>query len=272
MTILDKIPANKIDSIGQAILNLYPHANIDGAVYPDPNFRQVILSNDPAWQTAYVDRVERMIERDKNHPSVVIWSMGNESGDGPNAAACYRFARQRDSSRPFHYEGSSRIGGPNSDINSFMYPTPESVKRAAALKPDMPLILCEYSHAMGNSSGGLKEYWDIFYSGTNAQGAFVWDWVDQGIRLPIPGEYRSNTSKTTFLAYGGWWEDKTGVRNDNDFNNNGLVAADRTPHPGLYAIKYVYRYLHAAPSDLAAGRIRVKNWFDFTNPKSLAEG
>ena len=136
----------------------------------------------------------------------------------------------------------------------------------------MPLILCEYSHAMGNSSGGLKEYWDIFYSGTNAQGAFVWDWVDQGIRLPVPAEYKSNTSASTFLAYGGWWEDKTGIRNDNDFNNNGLVAADRTPHPGLHAIKYVYRNLHASAVDLADGRIKVKNWFDFTNPKDLAQG
>jgi len=96
--------------------------------------------------------------------------------------------------------------------------------------------------------------------------------VDQGIKLPVPAEYRGNTSKSTFLAYGGWWEDKNGVRNDNDFNNNGLVSADRIPHPGLYAIKYVYRYLHVTPVDLAAGKIRVKNWFDFLNPKDLAAG
>jgi beta-galactosidase/beta-glucuronidase len=137
-----------------------------------------------------------------------------------------------------------------------MYPTPEDVKRHAAERPDMPLILCEYSHAMGNSSGGLKEYWDIFYSGTNAQGAFVWDWVDQGIRLPVPAEYRQNTPNAAFYAYGGWWEDKNGIRNDNDFNNNGLVAADRTPHPGLYAIKYVYRNLHVTAVDLSAGKVK----------------
>lgn len=230
------------------------------------------LSNDPAWQTAYLDRVERMVERDKNHASVVIWSMGNESGDGPNVAAAYQWTKKRDPSRPFHYEGTTSHGGSNADINSFMYPTPERVKQAAAARPNMPLILCEYEHAMGNSSGGLKEYWEIFYSGTNAQGAFVWDWVDQGIRLPVPGEYRSNTKNTTFFAYGGWWEDKNGVRNDNDFNNNGLVAADRTPHPGLYALKYVYRYLHVEPVDLAAGRIRVKNWYDFLNPRDFAQG
>ncbi len=125
-----------------------------------------------------------------------------------------------------------------------MYPYPKEVVEFAAKRPDMPLLLCEYTHAMGNSNGGLKEYWDIFYSGTNAQGGFVWDWVDQGLRVPVPGEYAMNTSQKTFLAYGGWWEDKTGVRNDNNFNMNGLVAADRTPHPGLWAIKYVYRYLH----------------------------
>jgi beta-galactosidase len=228
------------------------------------------LTNDPEWQTAYLDRVERMVERDKNHASVVFWSMGNESGDGINSAAAYQWTKKRDPSRPFHYEGSTSHGGSNADINSFMYPTPERVKQAAAARPEMPLILCEYSHAMGNSSGGLKEYWDIFYSGTNAQGAFVWDWVDQGIRVPVPGEYKENTSKSTFFAYGGWWEDKSGVRNDNDFNNNGLVAADRTPHPGLYAIKYVYRNLHTTL--VSPERIQVKNWNFFVNPKDQVEG
>ena len=245
-------------------------ANIECHHYGnDPRNR---LTNDPDWQIAYLDRVERMVERDKNHASVVFWSMGNESGDGQNAAAAYQWTKQRDPSRPFHYEGTTSHGGSNADINSFMYPTPEAVKRLAARRPEMPLILCEYSHAMGNSNGGLKEYWDIFYSGTNAQGGFVWDWVDQGIRVPIPGEYKANTSAATFLAYGGWWEDKTGIRNDNDFNNNGLVAADRTPHPGLYAIKYVYRNLQVSALDLADGRIKVKNWFDFTNPKDMAQG
>lgn len=235
----------------------------------DPKNR---LTNDPAWQTAYLDRQQNMVERDKNHPSVVFWSLGNESGDGPNAAAVYQWVKKRDPSRPFHSEGSTSHGGSNADINSFMYPTPEQTKRSAAQRPEMPLILCEYTHAMGNSNGGLKEYWDIFYSGTNAQGAFVWDWVDQGIRMDVPREYRENTAKAKFYAYGGWWEDKVGVRNDNDFNNNGLVAADRTPHPGLYAIKYVYRNLHASAADLTQGRVKVKNWFFFRNASEVAEG
>lgn len=230
------------------------------------------LTNDPAWQPAYLDRQQSMVERDKNHPSVVFWSLGNESGDGQNAAAVYQWTKHRDPSRPFHYEGSTRHGGSNSDINSFMYPSPDDVKKHAAERPEMPLILCEYSHAMGNSSGGLKEYWDVFNSGTNAQGAFVWDWVDQGIRLQVPAEYRQNTPNATFFAYGGWWEDKNGIRNDNDFNNNGLVAADRTPHPGLWAIKYVYRNLSVLPVDLKSGKVRVKNGFFFTNAKDIAEG
>jgi beta-galactosidase len=224
------------------------------------------LSNDPAWMPAYVDRIERMIERDKNHPSIVIWSLGNECGDGTNFTAAYQWIKKRDASRPVHYEGSSSHGGANSDINSFMYPPPSSVIKYAAAKPQTPLLLCEYTHAMGNSNGGLKEYWDIFYSGTNAQGAFVWDWVDQGIHQKVPGTDR------TFLAYGGWWEDRHGIRNDNNFSQNGLVSAERIPHPGLEAIKYAYRYLHAQPVDLASGRITVKNWYDFVNAKDIAEG
>jgi len=258
------------DLTDQYGLYVLDEANIECHHYGnDPRNR---LTNDPAWQTAYLDRVERMVERDKNHASVVIWSMGNESGDGINAAAAYLWAKKRDSSRPFHYEGSTSHGGSNADINSFMYPTPAEVVKHAAERPNMPLILCEYTHSMGNSNGGLKEYWDIFYSGTNAQGAFVWDWVDQGIREPVPGEYKSNTKNPTFLAYGGWWENKSGIRNDDNFNNNGLVSADRRPHPGLYAIKYVYRNLHVTPVDLADGRVKIKNWWFFTNAKDVAEG
>jgi beta-galactosidase len=224
------------------------------------------LTNDPAWTPAYLDRVERMVERDKNHPAVVFWSLGNECGDGLNFSAAYQWVKRRDPSRPVHYEGSASRNGPNSDINSFMYPPPATIVQRAQARPTIPVILCEYSHAMGNSNGGLKEYWDVFYSGTNAQGAFVWDWVDQGIRQPIPG------GSGTFLAYGGWWEDRRAIRNDNNFNQNGLISADRVPHPGLSALKYVYRYIHADPVDLAAGAIKVKNWYDFVNARDVAVG
>jgi beta-galactosidase len=230
------------------------------------------LANDPEWAPLFLDRFQRMVERDKNHPSVILWSMGNECGDGPNNAEVYRWSKQRDPSRPFHYEGNSRYNCESSDINSWMYPTPEETARLAKKRPDKPLLLVEYTHAMGNSNGALKEYWDIFYSGINAIGAFVWDWVDQGFRQRIPDEYGEPGKPDTFLAYGGWWEDKAGIYNDNNFCQNGLVDADRNPHGGLWALKYVYRYLHASAVDLKAGKIKVRNWFDFVNPADLIEG
>jgi beta-galactosidase len=253
-------------------LYVIDEANIETHDYgDDPKNR---LANDPAWKAAHLDRIERMVERDKNHPSVVIWSMGNEAGDGPNFAAAYHWIKTRDASRPVHYCGSTSNGGSNADINSFMYPSPKSVVELAAKRPTMPFILCEYSHAMGNSSGGLKEYWEIFYSGTNAQGAFVWDWVDQGIRQPVPAAYQpaGGARNATFFAYGGYWEDRAAIHNDNNFCQNGLIGADRTPHPGLQAIKYVYRYVHVVPVDLSAGKFKVKSWFDAVNVKDVVEG
>ena len=227
----------------------------------------------PAWEPLFLDRVQRMVERDKNHPSIIIWSMGNETGDGPNAAAAYQWAKRRDPSRPFHNEGSTSHGGSNADINSFIYHRGSlHLADRAAKRPAMPLILCEYTHAMGNSNGGLKEYWDVFYSGTNAQGGFVWDWVDQGLWQPVPPEHQARTGQSRFLAYGGWFEDRVGVRNDSNFCMNGVIAGDRTPHPSAWAFNYVYRYIHAAAADLAHGTVRVKNWHDFVNTADVVDG
>ena len=215
-----------------------------------------------------------MVERDKNHPSIISWSLGNEAGDGPNFAAGYQWAKRRDPSRPVHYQGSTRHGGSNSDINSFMYPTPADVVRRAKERPEMPLVICEYSHAMGNSSGGLKEYWDIFYSGTNAQGAFVWDWVDQGIRQPVPAAKRAGADAAFDVLR---LRRLLGRPRGRPPRRQLLPERPRVGRPGAApracgAIKYVYRYLHAAPVDLAAGTITVKNWFDEVNPKDFVEG
>jgi beta-galactosidase len=230
------------------------------------------LANDPAWRPAFLDRVERMIERDKNHPSVVIWSTGNEAGDGPNMAAAYQWAKRRDPTRPIHYESSPRFGGSNSDINAYTYRSPDEMLSLARARPQMPFLLNEYAHSMGNSDGGLREYWDRIYAGSNVRGGFVWDWVEQGIRQPIPEPHRRPGGPATFFAYGGWWEDALGLHHDGNSCMDGVVGPDRTPHPGLGAIKYVYRYLHATPVDLAAGKVRIKSWYDFINARELVEG
>ena len=200
------------------------------------------------------------MERDKNHPSVIFWSMGNESGDGPNAAAAYQWTKKRDPSRPFHYEGTTSHGGSNADINSFMYPTPERVKQAAAAASrdaaDPLRVLARDGQLV---SGGLKEYWDIFYSGTNAQGAFVWDWVDQGIRVPVPGEYRATRRKPTFLAYGGWWEDKTG-RPQRQRLQQQRPGRGR-PHAASGPVRHQVRLPEPARRPMISPeKIRVKNW------------
>jgi beta-galactosidase len=250
-------------------LYVMDEANIETHHYG--NTRENRLTNDPAWQPLYLDRVERMIERDKNHASVIIWSMGNESGDGPNAplptpgrsAAIRRALPQRG-------PPASAARTPTS-TPSCTRPRPANggARGRAAGHAAHPLrVLARH----GKLNGGLKEYWDLFYSGTNAQGGFVWDWVDQGLWQPVPHPYRSVSGRTRFLAYGGWFEDPVAVRNDNNFCMNGVVSSDRVPRPGLHALKYVYRYLHVAAEDLAAGVVRVKNWHDFLNPAEAIEG
>lgn len=230
------------------------------------------LSNLPEWKTPYLDRVQRMVYRDRNHPSVVIWSMGNESGDGSNVKNVYDWIREFDPSRPFHYEGTTAHGNLSADIFSLMYGTPERCKKIIKEHSEMPFILCEYTHAMGNSNGNLKEYWDLIYADNNFQGAFVWDWMDQGLRQPVPETYRETSAKDYFHAYGGWWEESRGIYHDGTFCMNGLLAADRTPHPGLFAIKYFYRNVHVKALDLKKLKFEIKNWFDFSNAGEMVTG
>ncbi len=252
-------------------LYVIDEANIESHGYGDDVKNR--LANDPAWKPAHLDRIERMVERDKNHPSVVIWSMGNEAGDGPNFAAGYQWLKARDAGRPVHYCGSTARGGSNSDINSFMYASPTAVVERAAKRPTMPLILCEYTHAMGNSNGGLKEVLGRLLLGDQRAGRVR-------VGLGGPGDQAAGAGglppaggpSATFMAYGGYWEDRVGVFNDNNFCQNGLIGADRKPHPGLLAIKYVYRYIHVTPVDLKSGTFKVRSWFDAVNVKDAAEG
>lgn len=227
------------------------------------------LAKQPEWKAAHLDRIQRMVERDKNHASVVVWSMGNEAGDGENFAACYHWIKENDSSRPVHYERTDyKKGRPNTDICNSMYTPSDKIRKYTEGDDKRPYIIAEYMHAMGNSNGGAKEYWDLFYEDNTAQGGFVWDWMDQGIRTSVPDEFEQKIGqgavKDTFFAYGGWFENPAGVYNDGNFCMNGLIDADQNPHPGLYAHKYLQRNVHVLPVDLKVGAFRIHNWFDFT--------
>ena len=142
------------------------------------------LAKNPDWKEAHLDRVRRMLERDKNHPSIIFWSMGNEAGNGVNFEACYDFIKKRDPSRPVHYEQAGT--GRNTDVVCWMYPSIEGIVRYAKENPSRPLIMCEYAHAMGNSVGNLQDYWDAIEKYPALQGGSIWDWVDQGLYKDVP--------------------------------------------------------------------------------------
>ncbi|PKV62947.1 beta-galactosidase [Pontibacter ramchanderi] len=188
------------------------------------------LANAPEWELAHLTRISRMILRDRNHPSIFSWSLGNEAGNGWNFYRGYELAKRLDPSLPVHYELAS--GDWNTDIYSKMYSTPDEVVAYAQSNPTQPHLLCEYAHAMGNSIGNLKEYWDIFETYPVLQGGFIWDWVDQGV-------YRQKDGKR-ILGYGGDWGDKD-TPSDNNFLLNGVIASDRSLHPHAYEVRKVYQ-------------------------------
>ena len=198
------------------------------------------LSDDPMWANAFLERMIRMVSRDFNHPSVIIWSLGNESGYGAAHDAMYQWTKRTDPSRPVQYEGGCS-DTPATDIICPMYARTEEdqpqqffdkTKWALTKWGEMPnetrpIILCEYAHAMGNSLGGFGEYWDAFRKHPRLQGGFIWDWVDQGLdKFDDNGQH--------FWAYGGDFGD---VENDRQFCINGLVFPDKTPHPALFEAK-----------------------------------
>ena len=210
----------------------------------------------PSWEAAFMDRIRRMVERDKNHASVIIWSLGNECGNGKVFTDAYQWLRKRDPSRPVQFEQAGEEA--NTDIVCPMYP-PISymMKYAADSTKTRPFIMCEYAHAMGNSSGNFQRYFDIIRSSRHMQGGFIWDWVDQGIRA-------RDANGKTFWAYGG--DLGSGhLQNDLNFCANGLVAADRSPHPGIYEVKKVYQDILFRDKDWKNGKIIVENNFHYTH-------
>ena len=230
------------------------------------------LSNQPSWGPAHLDRTIRMFERDKNHACVIGWSLGNEAGFGVNFRATYTWLKQHDTSRFVQYEGAKNFE--TSDIVCPMYASPESVANYASLPRTKPFIQCEYAHAMGNSTGDLWAYWRPIYDGAkHLQGGFIWDWVDQGLRTPVPASRKIEVIENpralpvdpqlgTFFAYGGTFG-PAGTPSDGNFCANGLVNADRVPHPGLAEVKKVYQPIQLRAVDLAAGKVELANWGDF---------
>lgn len=222
------------------------------------------LANRPEWRAAHLDRITRMVERDKNHPSVIVWSLGNEAGDGTTFEEASDWIHQRDPSRPVHYERAGTR--PHTDIVCPMYPPLEHLIQYGGQQHDRPLIMCEYAHAMGNAVGNLKEYWEVIGRYPNLQGGCIWDWVDQGLR-----KYTANEQgeRVWFWAYGGDFGDQP---NDGNFCCNGLVLPDRTVTPKLREVKKIYQSIAVEPVDLLRGRVRVHNKFSFTNLAWLQVG
>ncbi|MEO0796092.1 MAG: glycoside hydrolase family 2 TIM barrel-domain containing protein [Verrucomicrobiota bacterium] len=250
---------------------LWDEANIESHAM---GYEERSLAKPKEWEAAHLDRIQRMVERDKNHTSIVAWSMGNEAGHGPTFGVCMSWIKDRDSTRPVHYERSE--GDVHSDIRSFMYSAHDTIRQESTAEAERPFIICEYMHAMGNSSGGLQEYWDVFDDDNLAQGGFVWDWIDQGVRHPVPQEFQDRVGvgpvEDTFLVYGGWFEDPHGIRHDSNFCMNGIINADHEPHPGAYAHKWVQRYAQVYPVDLERGKFTIKNRFDFSKLREKVTG
>ena len=214
------------------------------------------LANQPEWQGAFLDRTERMFERDKNHPCIIAWSLGNESGTGVNFMATSRWIHGRDRShRPVHSEDAGTES--YTDIVCPMYKKLDYLIGYALSMPTRPLILCEYEHSMGNSCGNLQDYWDVIERYPCLQGGFIWDWVDQGLAATTPdGRF--------YWAYGGDLAPE-GMPSDENFCMNGLVTADRKPKPQLYEVRHVYRNIRMDLSDYGKGLVRISNGFFFTD-------
>jgi beta-galactosidase len=223
------------------------------------------LCHDPRYTNAFVERIQAMVEQDKNHPCIILWSLGNESGYGPNHDAAAGYIRGVDPTRPLHYEsalghfwrGAGWHGGQRvTDVVCPMYPSIEDIISWSNQNNDTrPLILCEYSHCMGNSNGSLADYWAAFEKYPGIQGGFLWEWVDHGI-------LQSSQNGIPFWAYGGDFGDEP---NDTNFCIDGLVWPDRKPHPALFEFKYLAQPLKVELSDIARGKFRILNKQDFTS-------
>ena len=213
------------DELGMYVID---ESNIESHAY------NTSLCDDARYRSTWLARGSRMVERDRNHPSIIMWSLGNESGYGTNHDALAGWIRAADPSRPLHYEDAIRqrgwtTGGMSvTDVVCPMYPP---IADVAAYDGRRPFVLCEYSHTMGNSNGSLADYWDVIHSTPRLQGGFIWEWKDHGIRTVLPNGKRG-------FAYGGQFGDEP---HDGNFVADGLMSSDLVPHPGMQEIAWVYR-------------------------------
>jgi beta-galactosidase len=236
------------DEYGLYILD---EANVESHGYGSNEVQPI--SNGPEYREAIVDRLRRTIERDKNHASIIAFSMGNEAGYGANFAAAKQWAREHHPEFFIIFEPGNSFHG---DALTPMYGKPQNIEAYYNKYGNgRPFFEIEYAHAMGNSTGNFQQYWDLFEKEPWAHGGFIWDWVDQGIR-------RKGPYGRDLWAYGGDFGDKP---NDDNFNTNGLVLPDRTPHPGLSEVKKSYASIKAEPVDLLAGKVRVRNKYNFAS-------
>lgn len=212
----------------------------------------VVPKSSDDWRAASVERMSSMIQRDKNHPSIVLWSLGNEAGNGNVFTSMRDYAHTADPTRPVHYEGDWA----NADVNSWMYYTPNDVKNYN--NNSKPIMLCEFEHAMGNSVGELKEYVDAFYGNARSFGGFIWDFVDQGLRR----------GATRFFNFGGLWGDQP---NDDNFCANGIIFPDRALQPEIWEVKHQYRDIIVKNVDIAKGSISIENRFNYSNIRDVVE-
>ncbi|WP_297091177.1 glycoside hydrolase family 2 TIM barrel-domain containing protein [uncultured Draconibacterium sp.] len=209
------------------------------------------LAKKPEWTAAHIDRNMRMVERDKNHPCVIVWSMGNEAGDGEVFSAVYKAIKERDPSRPVQYERA--IMGDNTDIFCPQYPSVQALENYASKHQTKPYISSEYSHAMGNSNGNLVDLWEVFNRDRSdqLQGGYIWDWIDQAL-------VKKADNGTEFWAYGGDYGEN--MPTDYNFVCNGIISADYTPHPAIWEVKYAYQNVQFGRIDR---KFRITNMFDF---------
>ena len=225
---------------------LVAEANLEGhgMMYgPSP------LARNPEYEQAHLERNKSNVITYKNHPSIIVWSMGNEDGDGQNFVTCYKWIKDYDKTRPVQYEGAT--GSPDHcDIHCPMYADYGAMERHERGNDPRPMIECEYAHAMGNSEGGFKEYWDIIRANRSVQGGFIWDFVDQAV-------YGKNADGKEIFMYGG--DEGRYPTSDQNFNCNGLIAPDRRWNPHAYEVQYFYQNIWTTPIDLKKGVMEVYN-------------